>query len=128
MTDDETAIRSFVATWLAATRNGDTAAVLDLMTEDVVFLVPGQAPFGKAEFAAASSKMQGMKLSSLTSEIREIEIAGDLAFLLSDIDMTVTAPGAAPIRRSGPTLTILRKEGDGRWRLARDANLLTVRR
>ena len=31
-----------------------------------------------------------------------------------------------PVRRSGYTLTILRKERDGRWRLARDANLLTA--
>jgi len=31
-----------------------------------------------------------------------------------------------PVRRSGYTLTILRKERDGRWRLARDANLLAA--
>jgi ketosteroid isomerase-like protein len=30
-----------------------------------------------------------------------------------------------PMRRSGYALTILRKEPDGRWRLARDSNLLT---
>ena len=29
------------------------------------------------------------------------------------------------VRRAGYTLTILWKEKDGRWRLARDANLLT---
>ena len=41
--------------------------------------------------------------------------------------MTVSPPdGAKPVRRSGYTLTILRKERDGRWRLARDANLLTA--
>jgi ketosteroid isomerase-like protein len=37
----------------------------------------------------------------------------------------MTPPGGAPLRRAGPTLTILRKEADGRWRLARDANLMT---
>jgi ketosteroid isomerase-like protein len=30
------------------------------------------------------------------------------------------------LRRSGPTLSIFRRLGDGRWVLARDANLLTV--
>jgi len=30
------------------------------------------------------------------------------------------------MRRAGYTLTILRKGPDGRWRLARDANLLTT--
>jgi ketosteroid isomerase-like protein len=31
--------------------------------------------------------------------------------------------GAAPVERAGHTLTVLRRE-QGRWRLARDANLL----
>lgn len=38
----------------------------------------------------------------------------------------MTPPGGAPLRRSGYTLTILRKEADGQWRLARDANLLAA--
>ncbi|MBV9393462.1 MAG: DUF4440 domain-containing protein, partial [Methylobacteriaceae bacterium] len=37
--------------------------------------------------------------------------------------MTITPDGGAPTKRSGWTLTILRKES-GRWRLARDANLV----
>ena len=37
----------------------------------------------------------------------------------------MTPPGGKPMRRAGYTLTILRKEADGRWLLARDANLLT---
>ena len=65
MTDDERAIRQVIETWMQASRDGDTATVLSLMTEDAVFMVPGREPFGK--------------------------------------------------------------EADGRWRLARDANLLTVK-
>jgi ketosteroid isomerase-like protein len=42
--------------------------------------------------------------------------------------MTVTPPDSAPVQRSGYTLTILRKEPDGRWRLIRDANLLTTQK
>jgi ketosteroid isomerase-like protein len=34
--------------------------------------------------------------------------------------------GGKTVRRSGYTLTILRKESDGKWRLARDANSLTA--
>ena len=41
MRDDEAEIRELVATWMAATKAGDAQAVLDLMTEDAVFLVPG---------------------------------------------------------------------------------------
>jgi uncharacterized protein (TIGR02246 family) len=62
MTDDERAIREVIATWMRASTAGDTATVLDLMTDDVVFLVPGQEPFGKEAFAAASSGMKGAGL------------------------------------------------------------------
>jgi len=53
MEDDEQAIRRLVATWLAASKAGDTATVAGLMAEDVVFLTPGQPPMrGRAAFAA----------------------------------------------------------------------------
>ena len=38
--------------------------------------------------------------------------------------MMAAQPGRDAVRRSGYTLTIMRKEVDGSWRLARDANLL----
>ena len=53
MTADEQEIRELVATWMAATKAGDLATVLSLMTDDVVFLVAGNEPFGKQQFAAA---------------------------------------------------------------------------
>jgi uncharacterized protein (TIGR02246 family) len=126
MTDDERAIRELVDTWFAASRIGDTRTVLSLMTDDVVFMVPGSKPFGKAEFAAAAEGMKNVRIEG-RSDIQEIQILGDCAFLRNYIDMTVTPPaGGTPTRRTGYTLTILRKETDGRWRLARDANLLAV--
>jgi ketosteroid isomerase-like protein len=48
-------------------------------------------------------------------------IANDVIFMVS-----MTPPHGAPVPRSGYTLTILRKQPDGRWRLARDANLVTA--
>lgn len=54
MTEDESAIREAIATWMRASAAGDIDTVLGLMTDDVVFLVPGAEPFGKEAFAAAS--------------------------------------------------------------------------
>jgi uncharacterized protein (TIGR02246 family) len=125
MTNDERAIRDLIDTWLAASKAGDIQTVLSLMTDDVIFMVPGAPPFGKQAFAAASERMKNVQMEG-TSEIQEIEILGNWAYLRNFIDMTVTPPGGTPMRRSGCTLTILRKEGDGKWRLARDANLLTA--
>lgn len=126
MTDDEKAIRRVVETWMAASQSGDVATVLDLMTDDVVFMVPGQEPFGKEAFAEASKSMGGLKLEG-TSEIVELRVLGDWAFLRNYIDITATPPNGDPVRRSGYTLTLLQKQPDGQWRLARDANLLTPR-
>ena len=61
-----------------------------------------------------------------TSDIREIKVLGDWAYLRNYITMTMTPPGGDPVRRAGYTLTILRREPDGKWLLARDANLLTL--
>jgi uncharacterized protein (TIGR02246 family) len=123
MTEDERAIRRLVETWIAA---GDLPTVLSLMADDAVFLVPGQKPFGKEAFAAASAGMKDLRLDG-KSDIQEIRVLGDWAWLRSYLEVTATPPGAAkPVRRSGYTLTILRKTPDGRWLLARDANLLTA--
>jgi uncharacterized protein (TIGR02246 family) len=125
MTDDERAIRQVVDTWMAASKSGDLATVLSLMTDDVIFTVPGQEPFGKEAFAAAAKGMGSVQIAG-SSEILELRVLGDWAFIRNRIEMKVTPLGANPIRRSGYTLTLLRKEANGKWRLARDANLLTT--
>jgi len=124
MPDDERAIRDLIGTWMSASRAGDTATVLSLMTDDVVFMVPGREPFGKREFAATAQDMQGAHIEG-TSDIRELQVLGDWAYLRGYLQVAVTPPGGNTTRRAGYTLTILRKEPDGQWRLARDANLLT---
>ena len=124
MTDDERAIRNLLDTWMSATREGDVDAVLRLMADDVIFMVPGQKPFGKREFAATSTGMKDVRFEG-RSDIQELKVLGDWAYLRNYIDMTMTPAGGAPVHRAGYTLTILRKEPDGRWVLARDANLLT---
>jgi len=124
MTPDERAIRDLVVTWMAASQAGDLKTVLSLMTDDVVFMVPGREPFGKEAFAAASQGMKDVRMQG-TSDIREIEVLGDWAYLRNYLELTITPPGGEPVRRAGYTLTILRKSPDGRWLLARDANLLT---
>lgn len=127
MTADEQQIREIVARWLEATRAGDMAAVLPLMTDDVVFLVPGQEPFGKEVFAAAaraSSSNAPMPRIDGRSEIQEVQVEGGLAFLWTKLSVEVTPPnGGKAVRRAGYTLTVLRKSDD-QWRIARDANLL----
>lgn len=124
MNDDERAIRELVDTWMRASKAGDIATVLDLMADDVVFMVPGREPFGKDEFRAASQAMRGVEMDG-GAEIRELRVIGDWAWIHNQIDLSVTPPGGESQHRAGYTLTILRKGEDGRWRLFRDANLVT---
>jgi uncharacterized protein (TIGR02246 family) len=126
VTEDEQAIREVVETWMQASRSGDVATVLSLMTEDAVFTVPGREPFGREVFEALAGAMNTAQIDG-TNEIVELKVLGDWAFTRNRIDLTVTPPAGEPVRRSGYTLTLYRKGADGRWRLARDANLLTVR-
>ena len=125
MQDDEQEIRDLVTKWMAATKAGDSEAVLSLMTDDAVFLVAGQPPFGKARFAEATAAQKHASIAfDGKSRIIEVKVLGDWAYLLSELTVTSTQPGADnPSIRSGHTLSILHKQ-DGKWRLARDANLL----
>ncbi|HEX7532173.1 MAG TPA: SgcJ/EcaC family oxidoreductase, partial [Methyloceanibacter sp.] len=66
--------------WMAASKRGDTETVLSLMADDVLFMVPGREPFGKEEFAAAARGMTDIRIEG-TSEIQEIEVTGDRAYL-----------------------------------------------
>src|SRR3954451_19486110 len=106
MTEDERAIRNLAEPWWAASRAGDTATVLSLMADDVVFQVPGGEPFGKEAFAVMSRRMQGVRLEG-TSDIRELRVLGDWAYLRNHISIAITPPGGTTIKRAGTTLTIL---------------------
>jgi uncharacterized protein (TIGR02246 family) len=127
MHTDELEIRNLVAMWLTASKAGDVDTVLGLMTDDVVFLVPGRAPMDKQEFAALSRLPAGSTLPQIDSrsEIQEIVISGDVAFMWTKLSVVMTPPGGQPIERAGHTLTVLRRVNGG-WLVARDANLLTV--
>ena len=124
MQSDEQAIRTFIATWMDATRTGDTETVLGLIADDAVFLVTGQPPMvGKAAFAAAQSKLQGARIEP-ASEIREIRVLGDWAYLWTALSVVITpGKGGTPVKRAGHTLSILQKRA-GHWVLVRDANML----
>ena len=129
MNPDEQEIRQLVATWMEATKKGDLQTVLSLMADDVVFLVPGQPPMmGRAAYEAATNAQatpDGERpVFDGTSEIQEVRIFDDWAYMWTRLTVVVTPPGGGPaMTRAGHTLSILRKQA-GRWVLARDANLL----
>src|SRR4051812_16693904 len=106
-------IRQAIEAWLRASKSGDTDALLQLMAEDVVFLLPGQEPMrGRSAFAAAS-RSSGRKFRFVegTPQIQEIHIAGDFAICWNHLDVRLAAEEDGKIHHhAGNILSVFRKE------------------
>jgi uncharacterized protein (TIGR02246 family) len=127
MNSDEQAIRQMITTWLSATKAGDSAKVLTLMSDDVVFLRPGCPPMrGKDEFAASLKSIGEMDFDS-ASDVQEVKVFGDWAYVWSHLSIVVKPKkgNAAAVKRSGDILSVLNRQ-NGRWVFVRDANMLTA--
>lgn len=126
MTGDQAAIRAVVAQWCDATREGDVDRVLALMTEDAVFLVPGHAPMqGRRAFEQGFRGMLATHTMDAKAEVLEVEVSGDLAWCRTQLEVTIEPRGGGSLtRKSGHVLSVFRRNGAGRWQLARDANLM----
>src|SRR5262249_58538276 len=125
MMSEEQAIRALVASWLSASKAGDTEKVPQLMSDDVVFLVAGQPPMrGKAAFVQAQRKALPHVDIEARASIEEIRVLGEWAYLWTTLIVVMTPRGGgAEIRRAGNTLSILQKQA-GQWVIVRDANML----
>jgi len=126
--DERAALRAVVETWHRATSAGDLASVLPLMAEDAVFLTAGRPPMrGRQAFERALATLLQTHTIASTGEVREIEVSGDLAYTWTDLTVAVTARDGKPAtRRTGPALSVFRKQPDGPWLLVRDANMLAT--
>jgi uncharacterized protein (TIGR02246 family) len=128
MNNDEQEIRNLIETWLRATREGDVDTVLTLMEPDVIFLVPGQPPMvGCEAFGDALRAVLGKQAIDTKCDIDEIAVFGDVAYCRTRLDVTVRSKHeGTPTLCSGHTLSILRRSGDRKWRLSRDANMVVA--
>ena len=126
MGSDERAIREVHATWIDAVNGGDLVRLHALMANDVVFLNPGQAPFGRDGFPVGFSAAHQQSRIHCISELEEVVIVGEVAYTLCRDSLSVTPRvGGEATELAGHRITIYRKQSDGRWLLARDANTLS---
>jgi uncharacterized protein (TIGR02246 family) len=120
---DERAVRQLVDEWLTASEKGDLTAMLNLLAEDVLFMVPNKEPFGREKFAQAYEEMRNIEMKT-SSDIQEIKVIGDWAWMRNFLRVTFTSSDGHSTLHSGHVLTILRKNSNGNWLIVRDANLL----
>ncbi len=126
MGPDEQAIREVHTTWIDAVNAGDLVRLLTLMADDVVFLNPGRAPFGRDGFPAGFSTAHEQSRIRCISELEEIVVVGEVAYTLCRDSLSVTPrAGGDATELAGHRITIYRKQPDGRWLLARDAHTLS---
>lgn len=104
----ERVLRDYEQAWVAK----DTAALAALFTPEGLALPNGSPPArGAAEIAAAYARNAGGPLA-----LRALAhaVAGDMAYIVGGF---APAAGAAEV---GKFVLVLRRGGDGRWRIAAD--------
>lgn len=125
MRADEREIHEVHSTWIDAVNAGDLARLHNLMSDDVVFVNPGQAPFGRVVFAANFSAAHQQLRIRCISELEEVVVVGEVAYTRSRDALTVIPrEGGEATQFAGHRITVYRKHPASGWLLARDAHTL----
>jgi uncharacterized protein (TIGR02246 family) len=112
------AIRALHDEWIAAELRGDIAAVLELCTEDVRWLVPNGAPV-EGKSAAASLLGSGThRIEYIQVTDLRIDGSGTTAYKTGRFETRYSAPGTRePEIVCGTHLWVLRKDSSA-WKVA----------
>ena len=115
--EDKDAIQAYTDEWVSQCLDRDWDALVERLTDDVVFMPPDEpAVVGKA--AAADFLEAYPIMTRFSVNIESADGRADLATIRGSFDMTVeTEEGET--RMVGKGLATYRKEG-GRWRMATD--------
>ena len=144
-TEDVTAVKQFAKEYAAAWTSGDPELLLSCYAEDAVVIMSHEEPIVGKEalrelyqhvFAAGKTEEEGGGMASMAEAIGlnpddytwttegdegKTEVSGDLGYLWSTYANVATPkPGvdAKPIRDSGVSLLIVRRQEDGSWKVA----------
>jgi uncharacterized protein (TIGR02246 family) len=107
----------------AAFAAGDAGAVAAEYTEDA-YLMPPNSPslVGRAAIADLYKAFFKDYRCALKTEIQEVEVAGDWAYVRGLLTSTVAPKdGGEPHTNHGKYLVVARRGTDGVWRFARDS-------
>ncbi len=119
---DKAAIRAQIAEAVAAHNAADGEAWASLATEDIVFMVDGGPSIsGRAAILDWITEFYAVnRMSDMTSEAQEIEIAGDWAYSRDHFSAMLTpTAGGEPVRMDVKEIVIWRRQADGAWLASR---------
>ena len=125
MTDDRTRDRETINALrnkhVAAINACDLQTVLSGMTEDVVYMPPGQpAILGKKNLEDYLRPIYEQAKAEISMTSEEIEVTGEWAFELGTIGGQLRLGDGPAISMNGKYLYIYKREHDGSWKIARD--------
>ena len=127
MAPDEREIRTLHSIWIDSVNASDLARLLTLVAEDVVFLTPGQEPFGREGFSSNFTAAHQQMRICCTSELEEVVVVGEVAYTRSrDALSVIPRAGGKATQLAGHRMTLYRKQRDGRWLLSRDVHTLSA--
>jgi ketosteroid isomerase-like protein len=121
---DEDAVREIIKVrdaWTAAVRVKDVECLMSLVTDDIVMMHPNRPAIiglaaNRTDLLAAFERFHVDQ--SVVSD--EIVVAGEWAFDRSRATTTLTpVAGGAPVTVRSKAITILRRQADGSWKIAR---------
>lgn len=109
--------------YVKAINSNDLGQLMAMLTDDVVFLAPNEAPMiGKA---ALKPWLEGYLAAYKThwdKPVHEFVVCGEWAFERYSYTSTDTpVAGGDPVRDTGWGLLLYHHDADGTWRVARDA-------
>ena len=114
-----------MAEWRRLTAEGNLDGLLALLTDDVIFLTPGNPPITKSDFAAGFREVSAKARIDAMQDVKEIRASGDIAAAWSHLTVVLTPKdGGKKSEASGYVLTVFHRSPSGKWLLARDANLV----
>lgn len=126
---DEQEIRDLFDNWIKATTVGNLELARQCIADDAVFFVPGAGEMDKETFAqgaAGGSPEESPMNFDLDSQLRELKVFGDQAYLWIESKLVCSPKNGDPdTLMAGHSLSVLEKR-EGRWQIIRDANTMTV--
>src|SRR6266705_3894988 len=108
-----------------AHRRRNLDGLLSLLTDDVVFLTPGNPPISKEHFAKGFQDVSAKARIEAIQDVKETRASGDIAAAWSHLTIVLTPKQSGKTSEaSGYVLSVFQRSPSGKWLLARDANLV----
>lgn len=119
---DITAIKEIWNQYTFTCETGDLDRWISLWIDNGIQMPPDTpARIGKEQIRAEMKSLFDQFIIKIPITCKEVRVAGDLAFSRGTYSISTTPKaGGETIKRSGKYLTILERQADGSWKIARD--------